>query len=93
MEMSPEGDMVQRIVVEQFEAIQHTREKSPEGLDHTKRALIMKGAEKVKNAEANSKYQDKAEGQRPRNFKRPWLLIKIAESGDFELMQEYSTKE
>ncbi|RWW55336.1 hypothetical protein BHE74_00038026 [Ensete ventricosum] len=35
------------------------------------RALIVKGIEEVENAEANSKYQDKAEGQRPRNFIRP----------------------
>ncbi|RWW53806.1 hypothetical protein BHE74_00039666 [Ensete ventricosum] len=37
---------------------------------HGGRALIMKGAEEVENAKANSKYQDKAEGQRPRNFIR-----------------------
>ncbi|RRT35980.1 hypothetical protein B296_00059145 [Ensete ventricosum] len=36
MEMSPGGDMVQRIMVEQFKAMQHTLEKSCEGLDHTK---------------------------------------------------------
>ncbi|RRT53063.1 hypothetical protein B296_00023636 [Ensete ventricosum] len=35
------------------------------------RALVVKGAEEVKNAEANSKYQDKAEGQRLWNFIRP----------------------
>ncbi|RRT54038.1 hypothetical protein B296_00046593, partial [Ensete ventricosum] len=40
------------------------------------RTLVVKGAEEVENAKANSKYQDKAEGQRPRNFIRP----KIAES-------------
>ncbi|RRT78100.1 hypothetical protein B296_00008214 [Ensete ventricosum] len=34
------------------------------------RALIVKGVEEVENAEANSKYQDKSEGQRPRNFIR-----------------------
>ena len=33
--------------------------------------LVMNGAEKVENVEANSKYQDKAEGQRLRNFIRP----------------------
>ena len=33
--------------------------------------LVMKGAEEVEHAEANSKYRDKAEGQRPRNFVRP----------------------
>ncbi|RWV98472.1 hypothetical protein GW17_00038677 [Ensete ventricosum] len=35
---------------------------------HGGRALIVKGAEEMENAKANSKYQDKAEGQRPRNF-------------------------
>ncbi|RRT68311.1 hypothetical protein B296_00033727 [Ensete ventricosum] len=132
--------MVSRIIVEQFEAIQHTRDKSPEGLDHAEeniistspatgwrrpylglvvclsstkgntkvlkqvvkrdeeattspegltypkggtsvessipcshggRASIVKGTEEVENVEANSKYQDKAEGQRPRYFIRP----------------------
>ncbi|RWW39935.1 hypothetical protein BHE74_00054685 [Ensete ventricosum] len=38
---------------------------------HRGRVLVVKGAEEVENAEANSKYQDKAEGQRPRNFIRP----------------------
>ncbi|RZS19176.1 hypothetical protein BHM03_00051537 [Ensete ventricosum] len=38
---------------------------------HGGRALVIKGAEEVENAKANSKYQDKAEGQRPRNFIRP----------------------
>ncbi|RRT49965.1 hypothetical protein B296_00014563 [Ensete ventricosum] len=38
---------------------------------HGGRALVTKGAEEVENAKANSKYQDRAEGQRPRNFKRP----------------------
>ncbi|RWW10519.1 hypothetical protein GW17_00025930 [Ensete ventricosum] len=38
MKMSPGGNMVQRSMVEQFEVIQHTREKSREGLDHTKEA-------------------------------------------------------
>ncbi|RWW24051.1 hypothetical protein GW17_00011668 [Ensete ventricosum] len=38
---------------------------------HGGRALVVKGAEEVENAEANSKYQDRAEGQRPRNFIRP----------------------
>ncbi|RWW36479.1 hypothetical protein BHE74_00058498 [Ensete ventricosum] len=37
---------------------------------HRGRALVMKGVEEVENAEANSKYQDKAEGQRPENFTR-----------------------
>ncbi|RZR84154.1 hypothetical protein BHM03_00010919 [Ensete ventricosum] len=38
---------------------------------HGGRALVVKGAEEVKNVKANSKYQHKAEGQRPRNFIRP----------------------
>ena len=33
--------------------------------------LVVKGAEEVEHTEANSKYRDKAEGQRPRNFVRP----------------------
>ncbi|RWW47414.1 hypothetical protein BHE74_00046595 [Ensete ventricosum] len=37
---------------------------------HGGRALVVKGAEEVENAKANSKYQDRAEGQRPRNFIR-----------------------
>ncbi|RWW15549.1 hypothetical protein GW17_00020605 [Ensete ventricosum] len=32
---------------------------------------VVKGAEEVENTEANSKYQDRTEGQRPRNFIRP----------------------
>ncbi|RWW21915.1 hypothetical protein BHE74_00033013 [Ensete ventricosum] len=35
---------------------------------HRGRKLVVKGVEEVENAEANSKYQDKAGGQRPRNF-------------------------
>ncbi|RWW64962.1 hypothetical protein BHE74_00027758 [Ensete ventricosum] len=35
------------------------------------RTLVVKGAEEMENAETNSKYQDKAEGHRPRNFIRP----------------------
>ncbi|RWW55094.1 hypothetical protein BHE74_00038285 [Ensete ventricosum] len=38
---------------------------------HRGRAFVVKGAEEVENAEANSKCQDKAKGQRPRNFIRP----------------------
>ncbi|RWW36033.1 hypothetical protein BHE74_00058972 [Ensete ventricosum] len=34
------------------------------------RALVVKGVEDLENAEANSKYQDKAEGQRPKYFIR-----------------------
>ncbi|RRT31276.1 hypothetical protein B296_00056660 [Ensete ventricosum] len=37
---------------------------------HGGRALVVKGTEEVENAKANSKYQYKAEGQRPRNFTR-----------------------
>lgn len=33
--------------------------------------MVVRWAEEVENAEANSKYQDKAEGQRPKNFVRP----------------------
>ncbi|RRT38059.1 hypothetical protein B296_00042984 [Ensete ventricosum] len=35
------------------------------------RALVVKGAEEVENTKANSRYQDKVEGQRLRNFIRP----------------------
>ncbi|RWV96156.1 hypothetical protein GW17_00041152 [Ensete ventricosum] len=38
---------------------------------HGGRALVVKGVEEVENAKANSKYQDKVKGQRPRNFIRP----------------------
>ncbi|RRT38094.1 hypothetical protein B296_00050426, partial [Ensete ventricosum] len=38
---------------------------------HGGRALVIKGAKEMENAKANSKYQDRAEGQRPRNFIRP----------------------
>ncbi|RWW01949.1 hypothetical protein GW17_00034984 [Ensete ventricosum] len=41
---------------------------------HEGRALIVKGAEEVENAKANFKYQDRAEGQRPRNFIRPMSM-------------------
>ncbi|RRT31884.1 hypothetical protein B296_00059139 [Ensete ventricosum] len=37
---------------------------------HGARALVVKVVEEVKNAEANSKYQDRVEGQWPRNFIR-----------------------
>ncbi|RRT71364.1 hypothetical protein B296_00005196 [Ensete ventricosum] len=47
------------------------------GLPWSHRPLALmegvKGAEEVENAKANSKYQDRAEGQRPRNFLRPVL--------------------
>ncbi|RZS26181.1 hypothetical protein BHM03_00059489 [Ensete ventricosum] len=38
---------------------------------HGGTTLVVKGVEEVENAKANSKYQDKAEGQRSRNFIRP----------------------
>ncbi|RWV95031.1 hypothetical protein GW17_00042383 [Ensete ventricosum] len=38
---------------------------------HGGRALVVKGVEEVEYAKANSKYQDRTEGQRPRNFIRP----------------------
>ncbi|RRT31422.1 hypothetical protein B296_00053921 [Ensete ventricosum] len=38
---------------------------------HGGRALVVKGAKEVENAKANFKYQDRTEGQRPRNFIRP----------------------
>ncbi|RRT50699.1 hypothetical protein B296_00051567 [Ensete ventricosum] len=37
---------------------------------HRVRALVVKGTEEVENTEVNSKYQDKAEEPRPRNFIR-----------------------
>ncbi|RRT50554.1 hypothetical protein B296_00036259, partial [Ensete ventricosum] len=36
-----------------------------------KETLVVKGDKEVENAEANSKYRDRVEGQRPRNFIRP----------------------
>ncbi|RWV87297.1 hypothetical protein GW17_00050728 [Ensete ventricosum] len=41
---------------------------------HGGRALVVKRAEEVENAEANSKCQDRAEGQRSRNFIRPMSI-------------------
>ncbi|RRT31567.1 hypothetical protein B296_00058598 [Ensete ventricosum] len=41
---------------------------------HGGRALVVKGTEEVENAEANSKYQDRMEGQRPWNFIRPMSM-------------------
>ncbi|RWW02710.1 hypothetical protein BHE74_00020759 [Ensete ventricosum] len=37
---------------------------------HGGRTLVVKGIKEVENIEANSKYYDKAGGQRPRNFIR-----------------------
>ncbi|RZS06306.1 hypothetical protein BHM03_00036962 [Ensete ventricosum] len=47
------------------------------------RAVIMKGVEEVENIEANSKYQDKAEGADAKELHKTGvneLIIKIAES-------------
>ncbi|RRT31905.1 hypothetical protein B296_00055429 [Ensete ventricosum] len=41
---------------------------------HGGRALVVKGAKEVENAKATSKYQDRAEGQMPRNFIRPMSM-------------------
>ncbi|RZS07321.1 hypothetical protein BHM03_00038142 [Ensete ventricosum] len=41
---------------------------------HGGRALVVKGIEEVENIEANSKYQDRAEGQGSRNFIRPMSM-------------------
>ncbi|RZR74477.1 hypothetical protein BHM03_00037318 [Ensete ventricosum] len=41
--------------------------------------------QEVENTEAKSKYQDKAEGQRPRNFTRLVLLAALAKSKDVAL--------
>ncbi|RWW09209.1 hypothetical protein GW17_00027314 [Ensete ventricosum] len=38
---------------------------------HGGRVLVVKGVEEVENAKANSKYQDRAKGQKSRNFIRP----------------------
>ncbi|RRT55192.1 hypothetical protein B296_00006935 [Ensete ventricosum] len=35
---------------------------------HGERALVIQGAEEVENAKANSKYQDRAEMQRPMSW-------------------------
>ena len=58
--------------------------------------MVMKGVEEVEHAEAISKYRDKAEGQRPRNFVKTGVnkfLIKIAVSEGLRVMQECMTKE
>ncbi|RWW20722.1 hypothetical protein BHE74_00043387 [Ensete ventricosum] len=63
---------------------------------HGGRALVIKGAEEVENAKTYSKYQDKVEGQRPRNFIRSVSMnfsSREPKVMDFELMQECSTKE
>ncbi|RRT80815.1 hypothetical protein B296_00013116 [Ensete ventricosum] len=48
-----------------------TSVKSSIPCSHGGRALVVKGAEEVENAETNSKYQDREEGQRPKSFIRP----------------------
>ncbi|RWW78646.1 hypothetical protein BHE74_00013127 [Ensete ventricosum] len=53
-------------------------------------------AEEVENAEVNSKYQDKAKGQRPKDFIRSVSTSfsqRYPKVGDFKLMQECSTKD
>ncbi|RZS04929.1 hypothetical protein BHM03_00035334 [Ensete ventricosum] len=64
---------------------------------HGGRALVVKGAEEVENAEANSKSQDKAESAEAKELHKIGvnkLLIKIVKSGEnFGLTQECSTKE
>ncbi|RWV83691.1 hypothetical protein GW17_00054671 [Ensete ventricosum] len=47
-----------------------TSVESPIPCSYGGRALVVKWVEEVENAKANSKYQDKAEGQRLRNFIR-----------------------
>ncbi|RWW22091.1 hypothetical protein GW17_00013723 [Ensete ventricosum] len=54
-----------------FSAHIHLREPGKSEDKAEGRALVVKGAEEVENAKANSKYQDKAEAHRPRNIKRP----------------------
>ncbi|RZR90739.1 hypothetical protein BHM03_00018690 [Ensete ventricosum] len=73
-----------------------TSEESSISCSHGRRALVMKGAKEVENVKANSKYQDKVEGQRLRNFLRPMstgFSSRYPKVGDFGLMQECLTKE
>ncbi|RWW00807.1 hypothetical protein GW17_00036199 [Ensete ventricosum] len=65
-----DADARQRIVTP-WNRRGETSMKSSIPCSHRGRALVVKGTEDVENAEANSKYQDKARGQRPRNFIRP----------------------
>ncbi|RZS12021.1 hypothetical protein BHM03_00043408 [Ensete ventricosum] len=63
---------------------------------HGGRALVVKGAEEVENAKANSKYQDRVEGQRPKNFIRPVSMnfsSREPKVRNLGLIQECSTKE
>ncbi|RRT76003.1 hypothetical protein B296_00000718 [Ensete ventricosum] len=50
---------------------EHDRRESSILCSHEGRVLVVKEAKEVENTEANSKYQGKTEGQRPRNFIRP----------------------
>ncbi|RWW24062.1 hypothetical protein GW17_00011665 [Ensete ventricosum] len=59
-----------------------TSVKSSIPCSHGGRALVVKGAEEVENAEANSKYQDKAELHKTSVNE---LLIKIVEGGGFQV--------
>ncbi|RWW10518.1 hypothetical protein GW17_00025931 [Ensete ventricosum] len=55
---------------------------------HGGRALVVKGAEEVENAEANSKSQDKAESAEAKELHKIGvnkLLIKIAKSGELRV--------
>ncbi|RWW55748.1 hypothetical protein BHE74_00037583 [Ensete ventricosum] len=45
--------------------------REPDKSEDKAEALVVKEIEEVENAEANSEYQDRAEGQKPRNFIRP----------------------
>ncbi|RWV93772.1 hypothetical protein GW17_00043744 [Ensete ventricosum] len=63
---------------------------------HGGRAVVVKGAEEVENAKANSKYQDRVEGQRPKNFIRPVSMnfsSREPKVRNLGLIQECSTKE
>ncbi|RRT35758.1 hypothetical protein B296_00013546 [Ensete ventricosum] len=60
---------------------------------HGGRALVVKGAKEVENAEANSKYQDMVEAKEHHMTGVDGLLIKIAKSEGYGLMQDCSTKE
>ncbi|RRT65468.1 hypothetical protein B296_00038770 [Ensete ventricosum] len=54
---------------------------------HGGRALVVKETEEVENVEANSKYQDKAEGRMPSNFIRPIGMIQVA--GELDCYSAY----
>ncbi|RWW00500.1 hypothetical protein BHE74_00046705 [Ensete ventricosum] len=58
---------------------------------HGGRALVVKGTEEVENAEANSKYQDRADGQRPRNFIRPMASAALLKSSFLPRRSEWHT--